>query len=293
MSAQLLVILLVYHPAYSRTALLRLQRLVQAVAPQAPWLVVSNNPHWRAEHDLPMTLLPGDNRLREFSGWQRGLDHARQHGLLDGRSLVLFANDSFCVHNRFGGFTASAFERGLREALARQDTDALIGEAYGLGRPFRLDGLTAERWVSTHLFGMGTALLQRLGSLCPQGVPQRYLAAAATPQGLPGLTPLVGAELAAHIGQWLDGSGRQRWPGRPRGAALTPAQWRAKAGSILLEKSLAVRAVHAGGHIVDVLDRPGSRWLRRAEWLHWHGQRLSGRLPRREMPAPEARHGAA
>lgn len=286
----MLVILLVYHQPYSRVALSRLHRLVQAVDPQAPWLVVRNNPRWRAELDLPMTLLPGDNRLREFSGWQRGLDHAQAQGLLDGRSLVLLANDSFCVHNRFGGFTARAFAQGLREALARPQADALVGEAYGLGQPYALDGLTAERWVSTHLFGIGSALLQRLGSLCPQGVPQRYLSAPDEPAGL---SSLVGAELARHIARWMDGSGRQHWPGRPRDGALAPEQWRAKVGSILLEKSLSLRAEQAGGRIVDVLDRPGMRWLRRAEWLHWHGQRLSGRLPRRVMPAQEVRHGAA
>lgn len=293
MTPRLLVILLVYHPSYARAALTRLQRLVQAVDAGAPWLVVRNHPHWHTDLRLPMTVLAGDNRQREFSGWQRGLDEARTRGLLDGKSLVLFANDSFCVHNRFGPFTQRAFVRALRAALDSPRRDALVGEAYGLGQPYRLAGCQAERWVSTHLFGIGTALLQGLGSLCPPQALDGLFESSDDAGAPPRLSPLVSGNLAAHIEHWMAGTGRRHWPGHQPGRPLSAAQWRAKVGAILLEKSLAARAQQAGGRIVDVLDQPHARWWRRAEWLHWHGQRLSGRLPARVGFSAAGPHGAA
>jgi hypothetical protein len=273
-------VLLLYYEPYAPMAMSRFNRFLLGLHQDARLLIVQNGA-WPVHHAPAGCIqVVGNNTRREFSGWDAGIEFATAHDLIPDPAVVVFANDTFCIHNRFGPFSQRAFRKAFFTLIDAPETPALAGEAHGLAQPYRIDGLSAERWVSTHLFAMTVALLHRLGRLSPPTSTDRCYARS---EGRLGFSSTLSSNLATHIEAWLLGSGRRRWEGAPAPAHRSLHQLRGKADSILAEKLLAARCVAAGARVVDGFESPALRALRRIEFV---GQVLAewvGRQPARVL----------
>lgn len=261
----LVAVLLLYYQAYAEQALAALQQFLRPLGGASRVVVVCNG-SWAPRATPPgVDVLPGDNHQREFSGWDVGLRHLRAHGLLPRDGLLVLANDTFSLHNRFGRVTQRCFVQAFQQ-LAALEGPGMAGEAYGLAQPYAILGLQAPRWVSTHLFAMNAALVERLPGL---GAPAGDLQSCYVGRGASlRLSTAVSRELAGHIEDWLLGRGRRHWYGSVRQAGATQptlAALRGKCDTILLEKLLSARCAAAGGQLIDAMASPTQRLLRRLE----------------------------
>jgi hypothetical protein len=271
------VLLLFYEP-YAPLAMSRFSGFLKSLQPDARLIIVRNGT-WPIQ-DAPAGSLQvvGNNAQREFSGWDAGIEFARANDLIPDRGVIVLANDTFCIHNRFGRVSHRAFMKAFSNLVDDAATPALAGEAYALREPYRIDELSAERWVSTHLFAMTVALLNRLGQLSPLASMERCYARS---DGRLDFSPLLSANLATHINDWLLGMGRRRWEGVPAGESRSLDQLRGKADSIIAEKLLAARAAAVGARVVDCFESRALRTLRRMEFVGQHFDEFVGRRPSR------------
>ncbi len=100
----------------------------------------------------------GDNTYLEFSGWQRGLDFARERGLLG--DACLFANDQFLHQSLFHRrlVNSAALECALRY-------DAMVGQRMIPPVTGQILGNPIIPYVRTHLFLVSSRVLDKLSSL--------------------------------------------------------------------------------------------------------------------------------
>ena len=265
-------ILLTYYEPYVDHALARFKALLQSLPGRHDVLVVHNGPGGAAlSQRVGLQVIDGDNSLREFSGWDVGLEHCRRNGLLEQSDAVVFANDTFCHHNKFGPVTQFAFRQALRRLLRAPAAPVLTGEVHALGKPYQIDGLICDRWVATYLFGISSGLLQRLGRLTPEtSIADFYRPKPGhcSDDDLLEFSDLVSPNLALHVERWLMGDGITRWQGSSSiDGARTLATVQGKANSVLCEKHLTSRAIALGGTLTNVFSSPVMRQARRLETL--------------------------
>lgn len=263
MTTHITGILLTYYPSYFEKAVKQFNALLRSLPGKHSLVVVHNGPGLKSVR-AGLEILAGNNSHREFSGWEVGLDYCRRNGLIEQSDLVVFANDTFCHHNKFGPLTRFTFRKALRRLLRDPSTPALAGEVHRLGKPYCIDGLVCDRWVATYLFGMSHALVAQLDRLTP-ATPMTDFYQQQTDKLE--FSDLVSPNLARHIEQWLTGSGATRWKGAAAGEAQTLAQLQGKANSVLCEKYLTARALSSGGKLSDVFASAALRQLRRLEAL--------------------------
>ncbi len=160
-------VLVTYYPAYRDRAIKELNRLLEPLPGKVHLVIVDNGANARATSHTPTTsTIVGDNSKREFSGYQLGLDTLRKQGALHDAGLVVFANDTFCHHNKFGPVTRHLWRRAFRQSLdARADT--LIGDRWPFHGSYEILGMKSNAWISTYLFALSGAALSRLPAFCP------------------------------------------------------------------------------------------------------------------------------
>lgn len=256
-------ILVVYYDKYFESAIQSFTQFIRKNSRRSQIIVVDNAADNR-RHRLPPGVdlyVEGDNRLREFSGWNAGLRAASRsgHSLVD--SLVVCANDTFCHHNRFGPITANAFSNAMSRSLVAQTPSTLWGERYGLGLSFSVDGLQGHHWVSTHLFGLPIAYWHQNTQL----VPERLIAF--EPGSFEHLFDhwQASSNLREHVLRWLGQAGdvTTRWYGA---ASVRDSQsLLIKTACILAEKYVAAQSEAVPALIEDVFAHPVLRMLRKFE----------------------------
>lgn len=274
MATHITGILLQYYEPYLEQAVAQFDALLRTLPGRHSVVVVRNGPARRTPSIPGIEVIAGDNSLHEFSGWEAGLAHCRANGLVDRSDLLVFANDTFCYHNKFGPLTRFAFRRGLRGLLQAPSAPALAGEVHRLGKPYLIDGLECDRWVATYLFGMSRGLLQHMRRLTPSTPMADFYRDDA---GKIGFSDRISPNLAEHVEQWLTGSGRTRWQGTATGEPRTLGKLQGKANSVLCEKYLTARALDHGAVLSDVFASTGLRQLRRIEALPTKLNALPGR----------------
>jgi hypothetical protein len=197
--------------------------------------------------DKHTVAVSGDNRCREFSGWERGLSVARRWP--HARAVVL-ANDT--LHRSYGEAWLAGFsERRVTSGLA---AGALIGWVDAYPNAVDIAGLPLRRWVRTSLFMTTPATLQRLQPLgAPAPDADLFGAHDLFTDGAP-LSPRYRAYLRA----WITGDGADvpEFPFRWHSAAPLTSENRAaaqgKIRSILAEHFLSAHAASLGIPLVDV-----------------------------------------
>ena len=258
-------ILLVYYEKYALSAIREFTKLIRSVTEDAKIIVVSNNSFLGLPTDDDIIRVAGDNSLREFSGWDKGISTARNFGLLNNSRLVIFANDTYCHHNSYGIYTRHRFRAEFRKNIAGEQDLSLVGEKFTLGYQASISGLTFNSWISTYLFGVTTQLLFKLGQLSPTFTIEQVFRGSEDSQSE--MTELVSRNLSRYIESWLgmrDGSSG-RWYGVQDGTAMSMEQYRGKAGAILCEKSLSASCENVGGKLIDVFPLKTGKLVRRFE----------------------------
>ena len=268
-SNRLVGILLLYYPSYATEAICRFVAILNATRADNVLVIVKNQ-----NFVLPVPvartgavhLIEGDNALREFSGWQVGLDFCRKHEILRKDSILVFANDTFCHHNKFGPVTQLSFVWSFKRLLGKPDQLAMSGEMFGSTAAFSMGGLTYSHWVSSYLFAITAPLVDRLGQLTPPFDLDSCFTQQAEPARF--MTGPVSANLARHIAAWLFGQGtRTRWKESQPLSAQNQLQFIGKAKSILCEMYLSAHVESVGGKLVSVFQSGFLRQLRRVERL--------------------------
>ena len=273
-------ILLVYYPEYFARALARFRRLLTKLDRNALLVVVNNGPLLPSSvYAQDLTILEGDNALREFSGWRVGIAHCRNEFAVDDNTLFILANDTFCHHNKFGPITEAAFVRAFRKIKQCKQRFAIGGEVNGGVTEMSILGQSFQKWVSTYLFAITSPLLAALDDLAVPCDMDTFFGSPDSATGF--LTGPLNAALRRHVEHWLfDTSGTNRWYGA---GALTPSTWRSyvgKAKSILFEMYLSASCARKQALIISVFHVPILRQLRRLERL-LEFLPLMGRLERK------------
>ena len=157
-----------------RPALELLLSTLRRAHPDAPVrsVVVDNARATASEEaiDRGITRIGGDNKLREFSAWDRGLEWLERRYGPTPDSLVVLANDTLTRPDKRDRVSAlqhhvgAAFGRTIDDHLAAS-TGALIGWVDEYPRPVELFELTLRQWVDTSLVLTTRRTLTRLGPL--------------------------------------------------------------------------------------------------------------------------------
>lgn len=269
-SKSLIGILVVYYEDYLDAALEEFSSILSRISKDNVVVVVSTNEDLRlGKMPENFTFIYGNNSLREFSGWESGLVYCRNKGLINSNSLVVFANDTFCHHNKFGFLTRLRFVSAFKKTARKAEAPILVGEIHELGHLFSIGDVKSGFWVCTYLFALTGSLIMRMGSL----IPEDNLASIRfgyTQENF--ITGEVSSNLASHICRWLLGEGPTTWYGKEKLTSENRESLIGKAKSILCEKYLTARALATGATVISVFSNPLYRQLRRLESLTRRGR---------------------
>lgn len=258
-------ILLVYYDHFASTAIRRFTKLVQSVASNSRVIVVFNGATPPPDPAPGVVHVAGDNSLREFSGWDRGLATATELGFLRDAKLAIFANDTFCFHNKFGPITRRCFRSAFRKVLADPGGLSMAGECFELGGQASIRGLQFDTWMSTYLFGVSQPLLLQLGQISPDF--DMDLLVRKTASGGVELTSEISPNMVRYLERWmgLDGESGTVWYGVHAGKASSADQRIGKLRSILAEKYLTALCRSRGATVIDVFPSATLKQLRRID----------------------------
>ncbi len=179
----------------------------------------------------------GDNRYREFSGWQKGVEAIDRLKLPC--DLVLFVNDMFLAPGEsFLKDYASLdiFKRSLEQR-------AIIGRIDSTGHHYTAYGYDLSRWVCTNCFLAPKAALEAVGNL----VTVRENISDFLAESYPG-TGLFKADAPMNDAYkvWLEEWLTQKWHSRFVVSAATWELFRTKVRNILNEALLTARFTEVG-----------------------------------------------
>lgn len=255
----ILGLLLLYSESYSNSALRQFETLLHRITPNYMMVVILNQPL-----DLPdfrstrVRFIHGDNRLREFSGWDKGLRYCRESGLLSQCGMVIFANDTFCHHNKFGPISRFLFSSTFKKIMRRPESLALAGEVHSDCTTYSILGKKFSSWVSTYLFGMSHSLIQTLEQVSPDFQLDVFFGVRLSPEDF--FQGSLNNALKVKLARWLFGhEGRSKWYGAELPTQENRAHLISKAKSIICEMYLSASVVQIPGQLISVF---GSRWRR-------------------------------
>jgi hypothetical protein len=154
-------VLVSYYPKYAHNSLTRFEHLLKQLT-NSPQIIIA------CSAQSPLAQQPNalvySNDHWEFSGWQEGLEALKKQHNVQKDDLIVFANDTFCMHRHFGKIDEWAFVRALRAAWTTKG-HAITGELCTWRDNISLPGLQGKQWISTYLFAMRYQTLQLLDSM--------------------------------------------------------------------------------------------------------------------------------
>jgi hypothetical protein len=286
--------LFVVFVAYRSVGLPQVQRylrmLQQRYQPQA--LVVVDNADQAPVGQLgDVPVIAGDNRLREFSGWDSGVAWLQRTAGLDEGDWILFANDTVCRQAHLRWLTLGRARQVIRRLVDGNATSGPstagpvvpcpMGEVRGFGTPF-------NEFVATFFFALPYRAYLRIGGL-GVALPWHEWLGAAWPEPL-----FCMPDEAAYnrcCNQWLgcdQPSGVGGWPGsaaRPF-SAENYAFLRGKAQCILLEGRMAAELAALHPRLALNLYHPAP-WNGILQWLFRQHERTK-KSARQENVGPDA-----
>jgi hypothetical protein len=148
-------------PSYQRERpILELKKIAARLPGRKSFVYIDNSipnqaPRLLGENEF---ALGGDNTYLEFSGWQKGLQFARERDLVG--DVCLFANDTFMKQ--------SVFHRRLVNAAALRCSikyDAMLGKRMVAPVAGEIFGNQLIPYIRTHLFMLPGRVLERLSSV--------------------------------------------------------------------------------------------------------------------------------
>ena len=255
-------VLLVFYPEYIDSATRQLNNFLKSISSNVDLILVNNGAAIVSKKDDVLAVIHGNNYLREFSAWNVGLEYCQENGLLENCDLLVFANDTFCHHNKFGLFTRFAFKNKFKRIMNESDKAAMAGEKFSLGLPYTLNGLISNSWISTYLFSFNRPALLKIKSLTPSIPIENFYT---TGENGIQFSELVGENLQKQITKWLTGSSATAWRGIKKTGQSGLIELQGKANSIICEKHLSAFASANDIILIDVFDKKFITKLRKIE----------------------------
>jgi hypothetical protein len=227
-------------------------------------IVVDNGNLSHTQHQLAeskgCTVIIGDNRLGEFSGWQKALDYIKLNyeSSLDNSDNFFFANDTFNQHRKWSFKNRLGAIAGLMESKKTPSVPTLVGHVERTDKLYSISKLPCNAWVSTFLFIANFSFINKLQwqiSLSDPELKDYYSAVSETGVDW-GLS--VSEPLKAHLNQWLfpDNSKVHSWYGA---SIKTAVQKKFKLAAILNEKYLSAKCINKNGRLVS--------WRKNSEYI--------------------------
>lgn len=277
-SPKVVGILLIYYQPYVAEATQYFTELLQSISKNFVLVIVKNQ-----DLELPLSVqhhqhvINGDNTLREFSGWQAGIEYCESQQLMPLNGIVIFANDTFCHHNKFGPITRWAFRRSFRKILKSPTRMSLVGEVHPTGSEFTIGTKIFSKWVSTYVFAMTVPLLKRVGSLVPPLNLDQFFTGQLTPDKF--LTGPLSENLKQHLVSYLFGlRGSAKWYAASLPTKENSRNFIGKTQSILCEMHMSATVVGIGAEMTSVFNSKLLFQARRLErLLPRHRQNSAGR----------------
>lgn len=247
-------LLVCYSEAYAERSLRELRRLLNAVSVENYIVLVDNSPasvFSQLAGDRTV-VIGGDNRVQEFSAWDRGIAYSADVLRLDGSCIVVVANDTFCNHHRFGRLDVLFLSKIFRHYL-RRSARAVVGEVNFAVAPMEVLGLPLDRWIPTYLFALRWDALR---ALAPMALSETELARAVRRTTVE--TDFFGeinSAVRERLVAWLFRPGNKSWYKAGRLNELSVNMYYNKARTIICEKHFAARAASADYLFVDTFSQ--------------------------------------
>lgn len=243
-------LLVCYHEAYVDRAVRDFRRLLDGVCTENLIVLVDNSPtssFSRMAGDRTVVIC-GDNRVQEFSGWDRAIAYGADVLKLDDDCIVVVANDTFCNHHRFGSLDVYFLSMMFRHHLQRS-AKALVGEVNLAAAPMEVLGLPLDQWIPTYLFALRWSALR---VLAPTALSEAELERAVRRTGVEAdFFGEVNSVLKERLLAWLFRPGRDSWYKAARLDTASLDMFHRKARAIVCEKHFAARAAAANFVFVD------------------------------------------
>lgn len=253
MDVKVLGIIVVFYDRYTNDAISNFSNFIKSIDKNGFIIVVNNSEKEIDKLKIVNYHLDGDNRAREFSGWDKAIRWASLNGYLDKTKITIFANDTFCHHNRFGFVSKILFRNAFSRMISESVKYQYVGEMHSLGARYLVGNLPGKNWISTYLFALKSSSVKSLGWLFPDDMGHSY----------DGQLPeeifekwRIDDNLSNHILSWLGIGGvtNARWYGSNAVINKNHIGLSGKINSILAEKLLAARCEERGIEIVNIFN---------------------------------------
>ena len=190
-------VMVCFYPAYRARALEEFQRILLALDPSYQLVVVTTGPE---PEPAPLEgALEWHHPGNEFQAW----DYAR--GRLAGTAvdLLVFANDTFCVHRPWNALIRSCFLRTFRRLLEAPDEPRAAGRADTFFVPYQILGQRSDKWISSFLFAFSKAAVAAY--VAPFWLPEEERSLLFVKVGAQGIEwgPQLSPEVRAPLERWL------------------------------------------------------------------------------------------
>jgi hypothetical protein len=208
-------------------------------------------------YEQEIDRISGDNGLREFTGWDRGLAWLERRYAPLPNAIYVLANDTVVRDDKLERVQRLPAERA-QAAAAR---GALVGWVDAYPRPFSLFGLTLRQWVDTSLVIAERRTLEALRPLARTFVPDGALFAADWRDVFREPSPLS-ENYRGYLKTWLFGERDARgefehnWYAKEPLSAANYDAFKAKIRCILCEHHLSALARARGIPLVDIRPDP-------------------------------------
>jgi len=250
MTREIYLVLLEFGQEHEHTALDLLIPTLHRIFPGAAvrTAVVDNALSGNLEHaiDTEITRVSGDNTLREFSGWDRGMAWVERRHAPAPASIVVLANDTVVRGEKHDRVRDTPADR----AAAAFD-GALVGWVDEYPSSVELFGLTFRQWIDTSFAIAEWRTWAALGPLAHPLADERLFAddwQRIFHEPSP-LSENYRAYLQAYFfGGAVDPEFMHRWYAHEPASADNFEAFKAKLRSVFCEHLLSARAAHAESH---------------------------------------------
>lgn len=201
----------------------------------------------------------GSNKNWDFGGWQEGIEIAKSELDFENISGVIFCNDTFCTHRRFGVLDQLYFSflcfvsRFLPLKLA-------VAEISTLSRTITVKNRTSNKWLASYLMFMNKSAVNAIDWRVQLDNYGNYI----TSNTHTIFSTVVDTGLADYITHWLtDINSENRWYNAQKITEKNVHFLKLKGLQILQEKYLHATMYEKGIKIIDYRNNYFRRILRR------------------------------
>lgn len=236
-------VLLVYSKEYLRKAIDEMNFLAKTIGVDYKIIIINNNKDLVVEYSIQ-----GDNSAYEFSGWDTALNYIREN-INEKLQGVVFANDTFCHHRKWGGFQRLKFSTSFKKMIFR-NFSGICGDKNSFMKDFNVLGENMNGWISSYLFFISPDIIFNKDfkfNMIDLYV-KDWIIDINEKEGVV-FSDHLDESLSIHLNNWLFPSENYGWY---RAKNTSIEQKASKLRSILNEKILTANILKLGGYVYDV-----------------------------------------